>query len=63
MKLKQRLIHYSIIYCLFLVLYILTFNGNLNYTNLKTCLLSSILPGIVGGTAITLLLKKHVRVK
>lgn len=57
MKRKFRIEGYLIVYILFLCLYVLNFEGEMNYSNLKLCLYSSITPALVGGTVGNLLFR------
>lgn len=54
MKKGIRLLGYFFIYVLFVYLYTLNINGNINLVNLKVCLYSSVFPALVGGTVTNL---------
>lgn len=58
MRRKFRIEGYLIVYILFFCLYILNFEGEVSYSNLKLCLYSSITPALVGGTVGNLLFKR-----
>lgn len=57
MRYINKLIIYLIVYILFVALYSLNFKGDISFINMKLCLLSSIIPALVGGTATNLLFK------
>ncbi|MGX4601105.1 hypothetical protein [Faecalimicrobium sp. JNUCC 81] len=57
MRYINKLIIYLVVYILFVALYSLNFKGDISFINMKLCLLSSIIPALVGGTATNLLFK------
>ena len=54
MKKFHNIIGYIIVYVLFAFLYSLNFKGFINIENIRLCLTSSVIPSLVGGTAISL---------
>lgn len=57
MKHISKLTIYLVVYILFVALYSLNFRGDISYIDMKLCLLSSIIPALVGGTATNQLFK------